>query len=268
MPRGRRRQTPQAAKRDSEKRILGALLEGPKTYKKLLEKTKLSEPTLTERLKDLEKQNKISMKINPKDRRSKIYSISPAGITHLKKEKIFEEISQSSLKLVVPRAQFPEWLGDPHFSATCESKTVKKWKKLLSSQFKQYLKKHYPDLNKKDRLVMCDVFVRRFFDCLELNMRLNIFSNLDLPPVDTSKWSVLQAKQKKGLYAKVWSHLFEAAVLLVFEVYKQHSNFEEFMKDGHDKKLMLNFGVTIPFQRLLEHMEEWAKETVAEKTTP
>lgn len=242
MPRGRKRQTPQDAKRDSETRILKALLDGPKTYTLLLTRTKLSEPTLTERLKGLEPK-KISTKINPEDRRSKIYSIAPDGITQFRKERIFEEISQLSLKL--------DWPGRDKFGYSCvsgafDSKLAKKWRRELFPKFKEYIKAGHPSINTKDLEMESDLLTKHFFDFLEANLRLNPFSSLKLKPIGVSSWSPLFGKvSKKDVYAEVWQRLYDIMLLLLRSVSDRYDDIEVFLKETQGKKIILVVGLDL-----------------------
>jgi len=179
-------------------------------------------------------------------------------------EKLPLVITPGDLKLIVP-GMAPQWYEGAHFSAASESETVKKWRELLAPQITQYIKDRHPELKRLE--VEREVerirrpLLMRFFNRLELNMRLNIFSDLKLPPIDTSKWHVFRGKVEKGLYAKVWAHLFEAAAILLFEIYKQHPNLEEFLRETEGKKLMFSFEITPTFQWIPKYVgQEWFKE--------
>jgi heterodisulfide reductase subunit C len=88
--RGESRRHPSDSRRESERLILKSLNEGEKTYTGLVRETKLSEPTIAKRLDSLEKGRMILHRINPTDRRSKIYSITPHGRGNLSRLEVWK----------------------------------------------------------------------------------------------------------------------------------------------------------------------------------
>jgi len=117
-------------------------------------------------------------------------------------EKLPLVITPGDLKLIVP-GMVPQWYEGAHFSTASESETVKKWGELSAPQITQYIKDRHPELKRLEVERIRRPLLMRFFNRLELNMRLNIFSDLKLPPTDTSKWHVFRGKVEKGLYVKV-----------------------------------------------------------------
>lgn len=271
MPRGRIKQTPQDARRDSEKRILDALLEGPKTYTQLLKITRLSEPTITERLKSLEKTGDISREMNPKDRRSKIYTITTAGITHLRNEEIFQEITQSSMQL---NSEFSRWLAwlkgksqekswSSHYSAVYDVSTrekwkvINEWKKEIGLQFKELLGEKYPTTERKILETNAHYMTNRFFQWFEMCVSLNIISSLKQKPIGISKFEVPSGKIKKDPYAKIWSQLFKVVTLLLMDTFSQYEDLEDFLKNTQGKKVFLIIELNLEkFHEALQHSEK------------
>ncbi|MGP3705269.1 MAG: hypothetical protein ACKD6O_08290 [Candidatus Bathyarchaeota archaeon] len=141
-----------------------------------------------------------------------------------------------------------------------ESPTVKQWEPLLTSDFMRYYKKQYPELMQEPIKQYFDFFMKHFFTLLEGGMKLNVFSDLPLPPVDASHRKVLRQKIEKGFYAKIWAHIFEAVALLLFGVYKQCGDFETFMEKCRDGKIMFTVEASLPLGYIHDTIMCFVKE--------
>jgi len=73
---------------ETKKKILHLLAIKERTWKELKEETNLSDPVLAKHIKELLKMNLITEKIDPNDRRRKIYRLAPNSLESLKDELI------------------------------------------------------------------------------------------------------------------------------------------------------------------------------------
>lgn len=253
MPRGRERQTPRDAKIDSEKRILESLTNGKKTYNQLLGETKLSEPTLAARLKELEKKHKIMCETNPDDRRSKLYSLTPKGISDLQKKWLIRDVGLTPLSFNYNTNLYLESkYGDSRIgiiSALQErgSKVYEHFSKEIYSQLKDIMRKKYPDENLKTLERKCARISEWFFDELEVTFSLTFFSSLKMPMPGKSKWRSLAFEPliphvKYDYYANFCIDFFERMLKILYDTFKDqyNSNLQNFLDSMRPTKRAKN----------------------------
>ncbi len=107
---------------ENEMKVITSLIEGPKGWKELRETTKLSERTLAKHIKRLIEKEVIEEKIDPKDRRRKIYYLkmdSETAINSISLDSLSILIAYSILKNIFKFPQeeegyieFLTWVGD------------------------------------------------------------------------------------------------------------------------------------------------------------
>jgi len=277
MPRGRRHQTPEWAKEDSETRILEALSKGPKTNQQLLDQTKLSEPTLAARIKELEKNKQISYLTKEEDRRSKIYSLTSNGTNSLVKKRVTNSLCLTSLlfdfdslKLKVKNRDI-----NSHISAFFElknrkSKVLEKIERDFLKQFRQIMEIRHPEVSKSAIGKNSEIAIKLLLDKFDSAFQLNVFSSLKMRVPGTSEYRVLSFDPfyptvKLDFYALLYVDLFEHCLELIYDTFKTqyNGNLEEFLialDQGpvHSQKmtLVMSFDLgCIPWQ--LKHEESF-----------
>lgn len=276
MPRGRHSQTPEWAKEDSEKRILEALHKGERTNQQLLDETKLSGPTLSARLTELEKNNRVVYSIKEGDRRSKIYKLTLAGANYLVKKRVTNNLSLTSLFLNFDTLKLEEKKRKTisHISAAFElknrkSKILERIEKDFLKQFECMMEKKYPSISKAEIEKNSKWAIERLLDQFNRAFELSVFSSLKIKSPGSSEYRILSFDPiyptiKYDYYALLFIDLFERFLDLVYDTFRTqfNGNLEKFLialtQNGTywDKKMMLVMSFDlgcIPW--VLEHEE-------------
>lgn len=254
-----------------ERSIFGGYEELP--FPTILERAKekfgLETRTVINYLNDLVEDEKLEKRVDNK--RNTFYK--PKDKTEVNKTLLKHIIDETPLKIALTSLKtvaespklFEKLMGrgiedqspiPSYYSARADSELVEKWRRKLVPQFKELLKKRHPTIEEKELRVLSKLMILRFFEFLEFNMRLNIFSSLKLKPLGVSKWKVFSGKMEKDLYAKVWLQLFETLILLLKERYDQHENLEQFLRETQGTSLLLVVEVNTDFPLAVEHVEK------------
>ena len=258
-------------------------------YTQVVSQTGLSTATVSKFLKKLEKEGEIEKKVDIESGEypyPAYYRLTDKGLERINKDALKKRIDATPLEFsslditrrsLKAKVDVPGWykkidkllarLGvkevdergydwPAYFSIVSDSKLVKEWVTELKRQIHILLNERHPKLEAELLEFYTRFLISSLFGSLEETTHLNILTSLKLPPMEISKYKPLTAKYDLSLYAKVYSRLLEAVVLLLKKKYEQSENFEDFLKKTRGTSIILTIDLHTDFHSVVEYFDK------------